>query len=70
MDRNPDFDILREISENIGKESEVSVYQFAPLTSVDVERSFSHYKWILNVKRNRLTMDNIEKNIIVHTTTL
>lgn len=66
MDRNPDLDALREISEKLTQESSACIYKFAPLTSVDVERSFSNYKWILNVKRNRLTIDNLHKIIIIY----
>ncbi|KAL4702172.1 hypothetical protein ACJJTC_018320 [Scirpophaga incertulas] len=66
MDRNPDLDALREISEKLTQESSACIYKFAPLPSVDVERSFSNYKWILNVKRNRLTKDNLEKIIIIY----
>ncbi|CAI6357265.1 unnamed protein product [Macrosiphum euphorbiae] len=39
---------------------------FAPITSVDVERSFSTYKSILTEKRTSMTSENIEKYIIVH----
>lgn len=43
MDRNPDFDVLREveISETCNQLNDSGMYKFAPLTSVDVERSFS-----------------------------
>ena len=32
---------------------------YAPLTAVDVERSFSAYKNLLTDRRNRLTQENI-----------
>jgi hypothetical protein len=38
---------------------------YAPLTSVDVERSFSHYKNLLTDRRHKLTNANIEKLIVI-----
>jgi hypothetical protein len=38
-------------------------YKYVPLTSCDVERTFSMYKHILSDKRHSLSVDNIEKNI-------
>lgn len=66
MDRNPDFDKLREVCENMNTENDAFIYKFAPLTSVDVERYFSMFKWILTVSRNRLTMANLEKIILIY----
>lgn len=56
--------MVRKISEKIEKGIEINnevLYKYALLTSVDVERCFSSYKWILSVKRNRLN------NIVVGT---
>lgn len=66
MDRNPDFDVIRDICENNTEVSDANLYKFAPLTSVDVERTFSTYKWVLNVKRNRLKIENMEKIMIIY----
>jgi hypothetical protein len=69
MARNPDLDTIREYAEHISKgtaSDETSFYKFAPLTSVEVERSFSIYKWVLDVKRNRLSLENIEKIIVCY----
>lgn len=69
MARNPDLDLVRAYAEQISHESasdEISIYKFAPLTSVEVERSFSAYNWILDVKRNRLSLDNIEKIMVCY----
>lgn len=69
IERNPDYDIIREKSEKIVQEIDADdelYYKFAPLTSVDVERSFSTYKWILSIKRNRLTPENIEKLLVIY----
>jgi len=38
---------------------------YAPLTSVDVERSFSRLKNILTDDRHKLTPDNMEKLIVI-----
>lgn len=46
--------------------SVVADMKFAPLTSVDVERSFSLYKHILSDKRTNMSVDNKEKYIIVN----
>ncbi|KAL4092191.1 hypothetical protein QTP88_026733 [Uroleucon formosanum] len=43
-----------------------SCVKFAPITSVDVERSFSTYKSILTEKIISMTSENMEKYIIVH----
>lgn len=41
-------------------------FKFAPITSVDVERSFSLYKYILTDRRQSFNTDNLEKHLIVH----
>ncbi|KAJ4450490.1 hypothetical protein ANN_01915 [Periplaneta americana] len=40
--------------------------KFAPLTSVSVERSFSAFKMIFSDKRQRLTVENLEKILVVY----
>jgi hypothetical protein len=40
--------------------------KFAPLTSVDVERSFSIYKYLLNDRRQNLTKENIEMYNVIY----
>lgn len=70
LERNPDYDVIRGISEKVVKEIDIDdndlFYKYAPLTSVDVERSFSIYKWILSIKRNRLNVENIEKLMVIY----
>ena len=39
----------------------VAVLKYAPVTSCDVERSFSAYKQVLTNKRRSMTVGNIEK---------
>lgn len=41
-------------------------FKFCPVTSVDVERSFSAYKLILSDKRHKFAVENLEKYIIVY----
>lgn len=45
---------------------ELRAFQVAPLTSVEVERSFSMYKNILTDRRHRFIDENLEKMIILH----
>lgn len=40
-------------------------FRFAPITSVDVERSFSKYKYLLTDNRRSFTFDNIKYALIV-----
>jgi hypothetical protein len=40
---------------------------FAPVTSCDVERSFSKFKNILTSKRSSFTAENLEKYIVIQT---
>lgn len=63
IDRIPDYDFIRDRSE---KSDLNDAYKFATLTSVEVERSFSSYKWILDMKRSRLTVENMEKLMIIY----
>jgi len=59
--KNPD---LKAFTENIGFEHRLKTL-YAPLVSVEVERSFSLYKNILSDKRKNLTAENVERlNII------
>lgn len=43
----------------------LSSYTYAPLTSVDVERSFSDYKQLLTDHRTSFGQQNIEKHLVV-----
>lgn len=42
------------------------LFNFAPITTVDLERSFSWMKWILSPRRRSLKSENLEKIIIVY----
>ena len=56
--RSDDVSCLEEYSS-----SELQLFKYAPITSVDVERSFSMY-----VRQNRqsFTFDNLVKNMFVY----
>ena len=44
----------------------LAAFKYAPVTSCDVERSFSAYKNVLIEKRTNFTEENIEKNLICY----
>lgn len=77
IEKNVGFQTAKQITAILsGKENSImpsnltlsmcSCMKFAPITSVDVERSFSTYKSILTEKRTSMTSENMEKYIIVH----
>ncbi|KAJ4430719.1 hypothetical protein ANN_19310 [Periplaneta americana] len=45
---------------------DIVYYSYAPITSCDVERSFSRYIFCLNERRRTFTFDNLRMYIIVH----
>ena len=44
----------------------VDLFKYAPLTSVDMERSFSSLKYVLSDRRHNFKETNLEKYIIVN----
>lgn len=44
--------------------SEIAAFRYAPVTSVDVERSFSRFKSILRPNRRSLTLENLKMHLI------
>jgi len=58
--KNPSIEELLRLG------NENSQHRFAPLTSVDVERSFSMLKHILTSSRSSLTEDNFKKLAICY----
>jgi len=60
LNKNPDFKNFKKVYE-----SKKELLKFAPLSSVDVERSFSRFKLILSDRRQRLTEENLEKLIFI-----
>ena len=71
---NVDLDLVRQIGSILTGKSN-SLYQFdpnavvclkyAPLTSVEVERSFSTYKNLLSEKRQGFSLQNIKKLLVI-----
>jgi len=55
LSKNPSFEEIIRLS------NEDTRYQFAPLTSVDVERCFSKEKHILTSSRQSLTVENFRR---------
>ena len=55
-------DIEIDLPESV-KPEEILLFSYAPLFSVDVERSFSNYKNMLSDKRCRFTIDNLGKTL-------
>ena len=75
LDRNPGFDKMCDIGSVLsgiqvpGLEMHPNIikcFKFAPLTSCDVERSFSVYKGVLTDKRTSFTPENLEMYLVTH----
>ena len=72
LKRNTNFNLLSKVSDilkgaNVQGPQEIPphhwcMFKYAPITSCDVERSFSAYKLIFTDKRHQFTVNNIEKN--------
>lgn len=69
------FDIHRTLNECVGSESafikqyspsEVALFKYCPVTSSDVERSFSKYSAILSEKRRNFLFENLKQHLIVY----
>jgi len=52
-------------SSNLNLDNYLSM-KYAPITSVDVERSFSMYKNILSPNRSRFSEDSLSKYMVVN----
>jgi hypothetical protein len=74
FDKNEGFSFLSNVAKVLnGTFSEefqimpdlLSALKYAPITSVDVERSFSMYKLILSDRRHSFKTENIEKHLVV-----
>lgn len=73
LKKNPDIEKLFQIStvlkgESVATDLDPAVlvaFKFAPLTSVEVERSFSVEKTILSDRRTGFLMKNFENNVVI-----
>ncbi|CAI6368792.1 unnamed protein product [Macrosiphum euphorbiae] len=83
LNKNSGLKILKQISKIIGGESDnmddlpedlttndLIFYKFAPITSVDVERSFSIYKNLLTDNQRSFKLENIRKYILLQCNTV
>ena len=75
LSKNEGFQTLQKISTILsgGQDSNFEIdpaiipkFKYAPITSVDVERSFSAYKRMLTDRRHNLTTENLEKHLVIH----
>ena len=74
LQKNPGLTVLRTVADILsGRTPEhecavplhlIPTFKFAPVTSVDVERSFSAYKMVLSDKRCSFSMENLEKVLV------
>lgn len=73
--KNEGFQVLKKISNILSGNfddsfeldpSIITKFLYAPITSVDVERSFSNYKNILSDRRQSFHLENLEKHLIVN----
>lgn len=46
--------------------SELAAFKYAPVTSCDVERSFSAYNRVLEDCRRSFVFDNLKKHVVIH----
>ena len=72
--KNYDFDKLKNISKILQGDSSVVVklypsvllcFKFAPITSLDVERSFSQLKNVLSDWRSTMNPENLKNHLVV-----
>ncbi|KAJ3665573.1 hypothetical protein Zmor_001064 [Zophobas morio] len=75
LNKNAGFGVLSDVArvlqgqkvENLELDSTlVAKFKFAPTASVDVERTFSNFKHILNDRRKNFTVDNLEHISIIN----
>lgn len=75
LEKNRGFKTLKEISSCLSGQnstvneytvSEIIAFKFAPITSVEVERSFSMYKNVFRANRQSFLFDNLSKIICIY----
>jgi hypothetical protein len=67
-EKNPGYKFLLELA-RIFKKMEEIYYKFAPITSCEVERSFSKYKSILVDNRQCFKVENLEQYLVCNVNT-
>jgi hypothetical protein len=79
LERNYGFSIICKINgilggngATLGEEDpaldskDVTLFKYAPLTSRDVQRSFSMYKKILSDNRRSFSFENLKMHLVIH----
>lgn len=79
LERNPGYDSLLAVCEILSGKTRtppedispnyIPLLKYAPVTTCDVERSFSAYKNILSDRRQNFTSDHLEMYLVTHCTT-
>lgn len=71
---NTDFECIKDIAKVLSGDTTVeltisptmaSCFRYAPITSVEVERSFSLFKTILTDRRQNFTFEHLKKHLVV-----
>jgi hypothetical protein len=83
LDWNPAYSTLCKSSDILcgneqefgGNEKEISanyltLFKYVPVTSCDVERSFSRYKFLLSDNRRSFQFDNFKMHVTIHCNTI
>ena len=78
LSKNVGYDTITKISKILNGENEsiqlcseelspndMTFFKYAPISSVDVERTFSRYKNLLTDKRRSMVFENIAKIIVI-----
>ncbi len=75
LEKNPGLSVMQQAGQVLAGEGnslpqgfgpfEVARLKYAPVVSVDVERSFSMHKSVLTEQRTRFTEENLEKTCVV-----
>jgi len=81
-ERNPGYSTLCKVSDILcGNEAELgrneqelsandlTLFKYSLVTSCDVERSFSRYKFLLSDNRRSFQFDNFKMHVIIHCNT-
>ena len=77
LSRNPDYLRIKELAKILSgtppttmstelSPTEVAGFKFAPITSTDVERTFSRLKTVLTDRRHRFTFENLKMVVVAY----
>jgi hypothetical protein len=82
LERNPGYSTLHKVSDILcgnevelgGNEQEISannltLFKYSPITSCDVERSFSRYKVLLSDNWRNFQFYNFKMHVVIHRNT-